>query len=268
MTISIDLMVILKVLIHSQGNSEGALREAIDHYRPAMVYLISNPEANAAKMKTWVDEGNPIIGKYSGDVEHCEVINIEPFSQDSVLQMIQAVQEAKRKASGRAGKRTVEYYAGVAGGTKLMVIGMALAAIQGDITVYYVDNPSVSKRSTGGYLYEMTFLNQLMNSLNWINNDKRHLENPKYLQVISNREHAGLESTARKIDRNKIGVELSEEEMKLTLLMTDRTITRQLQLLESKGWVSFKGNNPRIWSLEDLGRFILSIYGEQKVVSD
>ena len=29
------------VLIHSQGNTEGSLREAIEHYMPQMVFLIS-----------------------------------------------------------------------------------------------------------------------------------------------------------------------------------------------------------------------------------
>ena len=260
--------VVAKVLIHSQGKSEGALREAIDHYRPAMVFLISNPETNAAKMKTWVDEGNSIVGKWSGEVEYCEVIDIEPFSEDSVLQMVLAVQEAKAKAAAHADGRNLKFFAGVSGGTKLMVIGMALAAIQGDLTTYYVDKPVVSDRPSGEYLFEITFMNRLMNSINWINSDKRHLENLKYLQVIYNRELVGLESTSLKMDRTKIDSELSEEEKNLTILRVDRTITRQLILLESKGWVSSKGKNPRLWSLEALGRFILSVYGNQSDEND
>ena len=37
-------------LIHSQGNSEGPLREAIDYYRPNMVFLISNHDAIKAPL--------------------------------------------------------------------------------------------------------------------------------------------------------------------------------------------------------------------------
>jgi len=261
-------MAVAKILIHSQGNSEGALREAIDHYRPAMVFLISNPDTNAVRMKTWIEEGNPSVGKWSREVEHCEIINIEPFSENSVLQMVLAVQEAKRKAELLSNGRTLEFYAGVSGGTKLMVIGMALAAIQGNLTAYYVDKPAVSERAAGDYLFEITFMNRLMNSINWINSDKRHLENLKYLQVLQNREDAGLESTSPKMDRTKLDVEPSEHEKRMTIMRVDRSITRQLNLLESKGWVSFEGNNPKVWSLEPLGLFILSVYGEQGDDSD
>jgi hypothetical protein len=45
---------VTKVLIHSQGKTEGSLRLAIDHYRPNMVFLISNPETNAPKFRDWV----------------------------------------------------------------------------------------------------------------------------------------------------------------------------------------------------------------------
>ena len=39
-----------KVLIHSQGNSEGPLREAIDYYRPNMIFLICNHGATKASL--------------------------------------------------------------------------------------------------------------------------------------------------------------------------------------------------------------------------
>ena len=38
------------VLIHSQGNSVGPLREAIEHYMPQMVFLISNAGADKAML--------------------------------------------------------------------------------------------------------------------------------------------------------------------------------------------------------------------------
>ena len=73
-----------KVLIHSQGRSVGALKEAIDHYRPSMVFLISNPDTNAGKMKSWIDAGDSRAGNWSKDVEHCEIININPFDEETV----------------------------------------------------------------------------------------------------------------------------------------------------------------------------------------
>ena len=116
-----------KVLIHSQGRSVGALKEAIDHYRPSMVFLISNPDTNAGKMKSWIDDGDSRAGNWSKDVEHCEIININPFDEETVLQVIMAVQEAIAKARQLSKNDDLEFYAGVTGGTSLMVIGMALA---------------------------------------------------------------------------------------------------------------------------------------------
>ena len=43
---------------------------------------------------------------------------------------------------------------------------------------------------------------------------------------------------------------------------------QELQLLESKGCVSHQGENPQVWRLEPLGKFILSMYGENRADSE
>ena len=57
-------------------------------------------------------------------------------------------------------------YAGVAGGTKLMVIGSALAAINGDITTYYVNKERIDRQEE--LLLEIEFMNKLMSSVSWL----------------------------------------------------------------------------------------------------
>ena len=256
-----------KVLIHSQGRSVGALKEAIDHYRPSMVFLISNPDTNAGKMKSWIDDGDSRAGNWSKDVEHCEIININPFDEETVLQVIMAVQEAITKAHQLSKHDDLEFYAGVTGGTSLMVIGMALAAIQGGLKTYSILDAVHSDRRSEDNLFEITFINELMSLISWFSNDSRRLDNIKYLQCLENRESQGLESTASQMDRTKIDTQLSLEDKRLTVDTTDRTITRQLKLLESKGGVSHQGENPQVWKLEPLGRFILSMYGENRTDS-
>ncbi|MEO2121065.1 MAG: hypothetical protein ABGX44_04560 [Candidatus Poseidoniia archaeon] len=240
------------------------MKEAIDHYRPSMVFLISNPDTNAGKMKSWIDEGDSRAGNYSKDVEHCEIININPFDEETVLQVIMAVQEAITKAHQLSKHGDLEFYAGVTGGTSLMVIGMALAAIQGSLKTYSILDAVHSDRRSEDNLFEITFINELMVLMSWFSNDSRRLDNIKYLQCLENRESQGLESTASHMDRNKIDTQLSLEYKQVTVDTTDRTITRQLQLLESKGCVSHKGEKPKIWELEPLGKFILSMYGESQ----
>jgi len=256
-----------KVLIHSQGRSVGALKEAIDHYRPSMVFLISNPDTNAGKMKSWIDDGDSRAGNWSKDVEHCEIININPFDEETVLQVIMAVQEAITKAHQLSKHDDLEFYAGVTGGTSLMVIGMALAAIQGGLKTYSILDAVHSNRRSEDNLFEISFINELMSLISWFSNDSRRLDNIKYLQCLENRESQGLESTASQMDRTKIDTQLSLEDKRLIVDTTDRTITRQLKLLESKGCVSHQGENPQVWKLEPLGRFILSMYGENRTDS-
>ena len=251
-----------KVLIHSQGDTHGSLKLAIDHYRPTIVFLISNPKTPARKFREWVKKGNPEVGKWSKDVEHCELIEIEPFSESSVLEMIKAVKQAKEMAKELAPKGPIKFYAGVSGGTKLMVIGMALAAIQGDLTTYYVDNPAKSERNSGEYVIEIEFMNQVMATSSWLNADSRRLVNLDYLRVIQNREERGLQSTSKLMDRTQLEGPLNEEEKLTTILRVQDNITKQLNLLAGKGLVSHEGKNPRYWSLTELGQFILTMYGE------
>ena len=250
------------VLIHSQGDTQGSLKLAIDHYRPTIVILISNPKTPARKFLDWVKNGNPEVGKWSGDVKHCELIEIEPFSESSVLEMIKAVKKAKEWARNLAPNEQLKFYAGVAGGTKLMVIGMALAAIQGDLTTYYVDNPAKSNRNHGEYVVEIAFMNQVMTASSWLNADDRRLKNLNYLRVIQTREKRGLQSTSKLMDRTQMEGPFTEDEMRTTIMRVQDNITKQLKMLAGKGMVSYEGNNPRYWQLTDLGEFILSIYGE------
>ncbi|SVE53810.1 uncharacterized protein METZ01_LOCUS506664, partial [marine metagenome] len=155
----------------------------------------------------------------------------------------------------------------VTGGTSLMVIGMALAAIQGGLKTYSILDAVHSDRRSEDNLFEISFINELMSLISWFSNDSRRLDNIKYLQCLENRESQGLESTASQMDRTKIDTQLSLEDKRLTVDTTDRTITRQLKLLESKGCVSHQGENPQVWKLEPLGRFILSMYGENRTDS-
>jgi Fic family protein len=127
---------------------------------------------------------------------------------------------------------------------------------------------SQSDRRSEDNLFEITFINELMSLISWFSNDSRRLDNIKYLQCLENRETKGLESTASQMDRTKIDASLSLEDEQITVDTTDRTITRQLQLLESKGCVSHRGEKPQVWKLEPMGKFILSMYGENRADSD
>jgi hypothetical protein len=255
-----------KVLIHSQGDSEGSLKHAIDYYRPAAVVLISNPDSKASRILEWINSKNEnLLGREVRDVEHAELIEIKAFEQDSVLQMIKAVEKAKKWASSVLPDEELEFYAGIAGGTKLMVVGMALAAIQGDMTSYYVLDPTHASENNGDYILEIGFMNDVMSITSWLGQDQRRLQNLEYLRVIERRESADKPSTSKLMSRSQMD-SIDGDDEHLTLQRTQDNITKQLNLLSSRGLVTYDeglGKNPKHWLLTDSGRFLLSLYPDE-----
>ena len=255
-----------KVLIHSQGDSEGSLKHAIDYYRPAVVVLISDSTSIASRIFDWLKSKNEnMLGIGVRDVDHAHAVEIEAFKQDSVLQMIKAVGEAKEWASSVLADEVLEFYAGIAGGTKLMVVGMALAAIQGDMTSYYVLDPKRAENNNGIYILEIGFMNDVMSITSWLVQDQRRLANLEYLRVIERRESADKHSTSKLMSRSQRDILDADDEL-LTLQRTQDNITKQLNLMSSKGLVAYDerlGKNPKHWLLTDLGRFILSLHPDE-----
>ena len=255
-----------KVLIHSQGDSEGSLKHAIDYYRPRAVVLISNPDSKASRILDWIKSKNEnMLGREVRDVDHAELIEIEAFEQDSVLQMIKAVEKAKKWASSFLADEELEFYAGIAGGTKLMVVGMALAAIQGDMTSYYVLDPTHASENNGDYILEIGFMNEVMSITSWLAQDQRRFANLDYLRVIERREVDGRISTSKLMSRSQMD-SIDGDDEPFTLQRTQDNITKQLNLMSSKGLVTYdadRGKNPKHWLLTDLGRFILSLHPDE-----
>jgi len=238
-----------KVLIHSQGESEGPLREAIEHYRPQFVFLISNDNSAGAKvvLKHLQDKETKYLGQWVEDIEHVEMILIEDaWSDETVVQMFSAIDEAKKKAHELADGRELEFYSGVAGGTKLMVIGSALAAINGGISTYYVNKEMPGQSNK--LLFEIGFMNNLMAAINWLKhgryNEKKNL---RYLSEVIRREESGEICTA--------------EAMAITLTPTvPKSIRNAMRVLKDHGLVEIGGLSPQEYSSTKLGHYVLNIF--------
>ncbi len=240
------------VLIHSQGNSEGPLREAIQHYMPKMVFLISNKDALDAPliMKHLETRDESKLGRLVRGVEHSELITIDDaWSGNTVLQMFEAIDEAKTIAKELANGRELRFYTGVAGGTKLMVIGSALASIMGDITTYYVNKETIER--TDGLLFEVGFLNDLMKAVSWLNAHHKNEKNLRYLAETIRRE-----TNSEIITSLEISKALSP--------ITDKAVRNAMRVLKEKGLIDFESNtSPQIYSSTLLGKYINRIFDKQ-----
>ena len=146
-----------------------------------------------------------------------------------------------------------------------MVVGMALAAIQGDMTSYYVLDPTHAKKNNGDYILEIGFMNDVMTITSWFAQDQRRSANLDYLRVIERRESADKPSTSKLMSRvNRDSFDADDEP--LTIPRTQDNITRQLNDMMKKGLVTYDeelGKNPKHWLLTDLGRFILSTHPDE-----
>ena len=247
--VSLDLMAgAATVLIHSQGNSEGPLREAIEHYRPKMVFLISNHGATKAPLvyKHLKDRDESKLGRSVRDVEYAEMLFIEDaFCTDTVLQMFSAIDEARTKANARSNGNKLQFCAGVAGGTKLMVIGSALAAINDDITTYYVNEETVER--SGDLLFEIDFMNELMSTVSWLRGHYTNKNNLRYLHEVIRRESNDSPRTA-----HEISLSLSP--------ITDRAVRNGMRVLAKRGLIDVEKGKTHTYNSTLLGKYVIRMF--------
>lgn len=237
------------VLIHSQGNSEGPLREAIEFYKPKMVFLISNHGASGALLvnKHLEERDTNKLGIFVKDIEYSELLFIEDaFSSDTVLQMFTQIDNAKNKAKEISNSKQLKFYAGISSGTKMMVVGSALAAINGDISTYYVNKESLEV--SDNLLLELDFLNDLMSTISWLREHYKNKENLPYLEEVIRRDKNGLMTDAAEI----------AESMKPK---TTKSIRNSMRVLKRRSLITYdESKKPHVYKPTQLGKYVVKMF--------
>ena len=237
------------VLIHSQGNSEGPLREAIEFYKPKMVFLISNHGASGALLvnKHLEERDTNKLGRFVKDIEYSELLFIkDAFSSDTVLQMFTQIDNAKNKAKEMSNSKQLKFYAGISGGTKMMVVGSALAAINGDISTYYVNKESLEV--SDNLLLELDFLNDLMSTISWLREHYKNKENLPYLEEVIRRDKNGLMTDAAEI----------AESMKPK---TTKSIRNSMRVLKRRSLITYdESKKPHEYKPTQLGKYVVKMF--------
>ena len=242
----------ITVLIHPQGNSEGSLKEAIDFFRPEMVFLISNPDAEQAQLvlKYLRKKNQSRLGRWVEGIEHSELIEIEDaFSEGTVLEMVNAVMLAKKKASEKAGNDEIELHIGLAGGTKLMAIGAALAAIESGVeSTYYVNKETIHRQ---GGVIQIDFISGLTKALSWLRGHYKNKENLIYLEETIKREVEGTPLS-----------EISSAAISEASNVSEKAVRNAMKKLKSHRLVEYDSKaKPQVYSSTILGRFVLGMIG-------
>ena len=218
-----------------------------------MVFLISNPDAKDAPLvlKYLREKNQSRLGRWVEDIEHFELIEIEDaFSEGTVLEMVNAVMRAKKKASEKAGNDEIELHVGLAGGTKLMAIGAALAAIESGVeSTYYVNKETVHRQ---GGVIQIDFISGLTKSLAWLlRGHYKNKENLVYLEETIKREFEGTPPS-----------EISSAAISKASNVSERAVRNAMKKLKSHGLVEFDSKvRPQEYSSTILGRFVLGMIG-------
>jgi hypothetical protein len=237
------------VLIHSQGNSEGPLREAIEFYKPKMVFLISNHGASGALLvnKHLEERDTNKLGRFVKYIEYSELLFIEDaFSSDTVLQMFTEIDNAKNKANEMSDSQELKFYAGISGGTKMMVVGSALAAINDDISTYYVNKESLE--GSDNLLLELDFLNDLMSTISWLRGHYTNKKNLPYLEEVIRRDKNGLMTDAAGI----------AESMKPK---TKKSIRNSMRVLKGRSLITYdESKKPHVYKPTQLGKYVVKMF--------
>ena len=237
------------VLIHSQGNSEGPLREAIEFYKPKMVFLISNHGASGALLvnKHLEEKDTNKLGRFVKDIEYSELLFIkDAFSSDTVLQMFTEIDNAKNKAKEISDSQELKFYAGISGGTKMMVVGSALAAINDDISTYYVNKESLE--DSDNLLLELDFLNDLMSTISWLREHYTNKKNLPYLEEVIRRDKNRLSTNA---------TEIAESMKPLTV----KSVRNSMRKLKSRSLITYdESKKPYEYKPTQLGKYVVKMF--------
>ena len=237
------------VLIHSQGNSEGPLREAIEFYKPKMVFLISNHGASGALLvnKHLEERDTNKLGRFVKDIEYSELLFIkDAFSSDTVLQMFTEIDNAKNKSNEISDSQELKFFAGISGGTKMMVVGSALAAINDDISTYYVNKESLE--DSDNLLLELDFLNDLMSTISRLREHYTNKKNLPYLEEVIRR------------DKNRLSTNATEiaESMKP---ITEKSVRNSMRVLKRRSLITYdESKKPYEYKPTQLGKYVVKMF--------
>ena len=126
-----------------------------------------------------------------------------------------------------------------------MVIGSALAAINDDITTYYVNEETVERSED--LLFEIDFMNELMSTVSWLRGHYTNKNNLRYLHEVIRRELSDSPRTA-----HDISLSLNP--------ITDRAVRNGMRVLEKRGLIDVEKGKTHTYNSTLLGKYVIRMF--------
>lgn len=237
------------VLIHSIRDSMTNLADSIEHFKPDYIYLLTPKfyaEGKAALAKMEIEERNKQT--FGPNVDHVKYVDLriinDAWSQSTMMEMHQKIDEIKKDALKRAAKNHCEFYAGLSDGPGLMSPSIAFSAVLHNMKTYFTRGrrPYYDKQ----YVLEIDNLNKITNVKNWLDSKMMNQRNIRYLKHIIDFENDGV---------SDIGTKDIEEVM----TETTKAINNALKKLEKYELITIEGKKNRKISSTELGRLTINL---------
>lgn len=225
------------------------LQDSIDHFRPDYVYLLtSQHDAEGKPDLALMEIENKNIRTFGDHVlliEHVALHSIEDaWHQETMMKVFDEFADIKADAKERAQKEKVdcEFFAGLSDATGLFSPSIAFAAVLHDMKTYYTRGRRRYYRNE--YVLEIENLNNITSVKNWVESNKYHKQNLKYLIALIELEEAGGQKNTSKHIANK-GDWLK------------RTVDKAINKLEEQGLITIEGGKNRLLSSTRLGQLCI-----------
>lgn len=237
------------VLIHCIRESMTNLQDSIDYFRPDYVYLLTSYHHSEGKpdlaLMEIENKNTRSFGEHVLRIEHVALHNIrEAWHQETMMKVFEEFAIIKEDARNRARKEGVdcEFFAGLSDATGMFAPSVAFAAVLHDMKTYYTRGRR--RYYHNQYVLEIENMNNITSVKNWIESNKYHRENLKYLVALIELEEAG-------------GYEITSEHISEKVVTTKRAVDMGINKLHEQGLISIEGARDRSLSSTSLGQLCI-----------
>tara|TARA_B110000459_G_C16549033_1_gene465828 strand:+ start:269 stop:964 length:696 start_codon:yes stop_codon:yes gene_type:complete len=222
------------------------LVDSVEEYGPHFVYLLcaeyhAEGKPNYAIMELKQPKERT-FGKQAKDIEHAELKTIpDVWSQNTMMSVFEAFSEIKSDATNRAGGVEPEFFAGLSDAAGLLSPSVAFAAVLHDMKTYFTRG---RRTYYDEFVLEIDNLNNFTVVKSWIQANKRHKDNLKYLIALIELEESGEENITPALLSDKVST-------------VKRTVDKAILTLEKHGLIHAEGKRGRKLTSTDLGRLVI-----------
>ena len=238
------------VLIHQIKKSMTNLFDTLDYYRPDYVFLLTSehyaPEKPDLAVLSIKEKDWRTLGEHVRNIEHVELVIIpDAWHKTTMMEVYEQLGTIKEKSQELAGKDECVFYAGLADGEALMTVGVAFAAVQHKMNIYFTRGRRTVYNKE--YVLDIDNLNEISETKSWLD---KHYNNPKNLRYLN--EIILLEERGEK---DIVAARIAEN-LPFTIEATHQAIRR----LDGRGLIETEGLSPKIVHPTDLGRLTIRLF--------